>query len=84
MPAVTISTPESDMAYMRQSISIATYLAARTTLIYKAICYRQWAKSEPDKAAHYLGHLRNTQRQLLMLRQAERLPMLAQGGGVGL
>jgi hypothetical protein len=64
----------------RERISLATYFAARNRLVYKAVCYRQWAKSEPAKADHYLGHLRNTQRQLLAIRNAEKLPMLAQGG----
>lgn len=69
---------------MRERVSLATYLAARPTLLYKAVCYRQWARSEPDKAKHYGEHLRVTQRQLAALRQAERLPLLAQGGGLGL
>lgn len=59
---------------MRERVSLATYLAARPTLLYKAICYRQWARSDPDKAQHYGEHLRTTQRQLAMLRAAERMP----------
>lgn len=56
-----------------QRVSLATYLAARATLVEKAICFRQWARSEPARARHYLGHLKATQRQLAMLRQAERI-----------
>jgi hypothetical protein len=57
-----------------QTVTLATYLAARRTLVEKAICYRQWMRSEPAKALHYLAHLRMTQRQLLALRQARRIP----------
>jgi hypothetical protein len=57
-----------------QRVSQSTYLAARTTLLYKAICYRQWSKSEHSRVSFYMAHLKNTQRQLLMLRQAERVP----------
>lgn len=69
------------MATTRQRVSLATYLAARKQLLWDASCYRQWAKSEPDNAEHWLGHLRNKQRQMAELRKAERLPMLAQGAG---
>lgn len=65
---------------MRERISIATYLAARQRLLWDAICYRQWSKSDPANSAHWRGHLKTKQRQLLAIRQAERLPMLAQGG----
>jgi len=57
-----------------QRVSQGTYLAARATLVEKAICYRQWARSEPTRAEFYRGHLKATQRQLWMLRVAERLP----------
>ncbi len=67
-----------------QRVSLATYLVARATLVYKAVCYRQWMRSEPERAEHYRGHLKNTQRQLWMLRTAERIPALEQGGGLGL
>ena len=69
---------------MRERISIATYLAARQRLLWHAICCRQWAKSDPKRADHWVARLKTIQRQLLSIRQAERLPMLAQGGGCGL
>jgi hypothetical protein len=59
---------------MHQRVSLATYLAARATLVYDAVCYRQWMRSERERADHYRGHLKNTQRQLAMLRMANRLP----------
>ena len=58
----------------RQTVTIGTYLAARATLVEKAICYRQWARSEPALAQHYLAHLKKTQRQLAALRAAKRIP----------
>jgi hypothetical protein len=66
---------------MRERISIATYLAARYRLLAKALCYRQWIKSDPMEAAKWRGYLRVTQHQLAALRAAERIPALAQGGG---
>lgn len=57
----------------RERVSIATYRAARPTLLYKALCYRQWARSEPSKEKHYRGWLKLTQQQLLALRRAERI-----------
>ena len=57
----------------RERVSVATYLAARPTLLHKALCYRQWARSEPSKAKDYRGWLKITQRQLLALRRAERI-----------
>ena len=67
---------------MRERISLATYLAARSRLLWDATCYRQWSKSDP--ANGWVSRLKATQRQLNALRQAERLPMLTQGGGLGL
>jgi hypothetical protein len=66
----------------QQRISIATYLSARTTLLAACRSYRQWAKSDPSRASHWLGHLRNNQIHLANLRDAERVPMLSQGAGV--
>ena len=59
---------------MQQRVSLATYLAARAALVEKAVCYRQWMRSDPQHAACHRDHLKNTQRQLWMLRTAERLP----------
>lgn len=59
---------------MRERVSLSTYLAARNWLLHEARCFRHWSETQPHLAAHYRGHLRRRQRQLRLLREAERVP----------
>lgn len=57
-----------------QRVSQATYLSARQSLLSKARSYRQWMKSDPSRHDHWFGWLKNQQRHMMQLRQAERIP----------
>lgn len=59
----------------RERVSTATYHAARYRLLHTALSYRQWTRSDPTKAAFWKAHLKKTQRQLLSLWHAERIPV---------
>ena len=69
------------MSDTRQRVSLATYRAARYTLVHRARNFRQWIKSDPPNAEKWAWYLKEMQRHLAALRAAERRPMMAEGGG---
>lgn len=57
----------------QQRVSQATYKSARQSLLSSVRSYRQWMRSDPTRRDHWRAWLKQQQRHMLHLRQAERV-----------